>query len=124
MPAIKTIFCIDDEPEILELVDMLINEVVHAETIMFPSAESALEAMKYKSPDLILMDVMMQGMNGVEAFRCIRANPKFKDTPIVFVTARARESDLDEYEKLGAPVITKPFDIYQFKDLINLLLIS
>jgi CheY-like chemotaxis protein len=72
--------------------------------------ESALEDIKTRRPDLILLDVMMPGMDGYEVCRRLKADPQTRDIPIIFVTAKSDESDETMGLELGAvDYITKPF---------------
>ena len=62
-------------------------------------------------PDLIILDVMMPGMDGIETYNLLRAIPDLADTPVVFMTAQAMNHEMDRYRALGAAdVIAKPFD--------------
>lgn len=69
--------------------------------------------------DAILMDIKMPGMDGLEATRRLRANPKTRSTPIVIVSGLAMESDREEGMKAGADAyVTKP---YGFQELLDVL---
>ena len=72
--------------------------------------ETALKAVAYKTPDLILLDIMMPGMDGYEVCRRLKASPETRDIPIVFLTAMSEEQDEARGLYLGAvDYITKPF---------------
>ncbi len=72
--------------------------------------ESALEDIKTRPPDLILLDVMMPDMDGYEVCRRLKADPQTRDIPIIFVTAKSDESDETKGLEIGAvDYITKPF---------------
>ncbi|MBW1841660.1 MAG: response regulator [Deltaproteobacteria bacterium] len=72
--------------------------------------ESALEDIKTRRPDLILLDVMMPDMDGYEVCRRLKADPQTRDIPIIFVTAKSDESDETKGLEIGAvDYITKPF---------------
>lgn len=99
---------------------MLLRTILQAAGYPKPhEAESALEAVdlleldpEAQGPppfDLILMDVVMPGMNGIEATRAIKADPRFKQTPIILITGHEDESDLDGALEAGAAdFIRKP----------------
>lgn len=102
------ILLVDDEPDILEFLSYnLIKEGYEVTT-----AENGLESIKKAKvvkPDLILMDVMMPEMDGIEACEEIRKIPSFKKTLIVFLTARTEEfSQLAAYDSGADDYITKP----------------
>jgi len=74
------------------------------------NGEAALKTVAYKTPDLILLDIMMPGMDGYEVCRRLKASPKTRDIPIVFLTAMSEEEDEAKGLALGAAdYITKPF---------------
>jgi two-component system, sensor histidine kinase and response regulator len=70
-----------------------------------------LEQVERRMPDLLLLDIQMPEMNGIEACRQLKANPRFKDIPIIFLTAKADSYDVVDGFKTGAvDYITKPFN--------------
>ena len=76
-------------------------------------AENGLAALEKlePAPDLILLDVMMPGMNGLEACAKIKADPATKMIPIFMITAKSQLADIEEAFKAGAnDYLTKPFD--------------
>lgn len=74
------------------------------------SGENALEIVRAKSPDLVLLDISMPGMDGLEALRTLRAHAQ--NLPVIFLTARRRELDEVVGLELGADdYVTKPFDL-------------
>jgi two-component system alkaline phosphatase synthesis response regulator PhoP len=103
-----TILLVDDEPDILEIVRYnLIGEGYTVET-----AENGLEAIsqaKKVKPQLIIMDVMMPKMDGIEACEKIRAIPELSETVITFLTARGEDySQMAGFEAGADDYITKP----------------
>jgi two-component system phosphate regulon response regulator PhoB len=105
----KTILAVDDERDILELLKYNLSKdgykVVTAE-----SGESALEVIRESNPDLILLDLMLPGMNGLEICRVIKENAQTKHIPIVMLTAKGEEADIVAGLEIGAEdYITKPF---------------
>lgn len=119
---LKHIFCVDDDPHMLNLIHMLLEDIAGVRVHLFTNAYQALDMMRDLIPDLVLLDVMMPEMNGVVAYKRMQDNEKLKNTKVVFVTARNRTSDLEDYKKLGVPTITKPFDPQEFKDLVGMIL--
>lgn len=103
-----TILLVDDEPDILEIVRYnLTGEGYNVET-----AENGLEAIsqaKKVKPQLIIMDVMMPKMDGIEACEKIRAIPELSETVITFLTARGEDySQMAGFEAGADDYITKP----------------
>jgi CheY-like chemotaxis protein len=84
---------------------------------------SALRALEQRRPDVILLDVMMPAMSGMEVLDRIRANPQFTGIPVILVTAKSADEDLLEGYKFGADYyITKPFTPRQLLYGIGLVL--
>lgn len=118
----KNIFCIDDDPNMLRLLQSVLEDMENVKVHQFVNAYSAILAMRDIRPDLVLLDVMMPEMNGVVTYNKIRSDEKLKDVKVVFVTARKRETDMKQYKELGVPAITKPIDLLEFRNLIQVLL--
>jgi CheY-like chemotaxis protein len=104
---------VDDEPDIREVA------VISLEldpTIKVRAAESGPQALELVAggdwrPDVVLLDVMMPGMDGPSVLKALRLLEPTRDTPVVFITARAQSHERNRFLDLGAVgVITKPFD--------------
>jgi two-component system alkaline phosphatase synthesis response regulator PhoP len=102
------ILCVDDEPDILEILKYnLSNEGYNVSTAA--DGKSAIEIAYNISPNLIIMDVMMPNMDGIEACEKLRSDEKFNDTIIMFLTARGEDySHVAAYEAGADDYITKP----------------
>ncbi|EQB40194.1 hypothetical protein M947_02350 [Sulfurimonas hongkongensis] len=105
-----SILAVDDEPFNLDLIEAAFMEYTNVEIINAINAKEALEHLEQKKFDVVLLDISMPMMDGIEALKIIKQNPKLKLLPILMVTANTeRES---EALKLGASdFITKPYDI-------------
>ncbi len=128
---VKRILIVDDSPKDVELTIAALREKNLAnEVIVAEDGEEALDYL-YKrgkfadekgTPAVILLDIKMPKMNGIEVLREIRSNPKFKLIPVIMVTSSHEEKDLVESYKLGAnSYVVKPVDIVQFIDAIKAL---
>lgn len=103
------ILVVDDNPKNLQLISTVVSEAGYKVSAV-NSAENALKYLNLKSPDLILLDVMMPGMNGYEACRIIKSDEKLKEIPIIFLTAKNETEDIVTGFSLGAvDYISKPF---------------
>lgn len=112
MPELEKncVLIVDDSLENLELISGLLNDLY---TVMAaPSGETALKAVEAKkSPDLILLDVMMPGIDGYEVCRQLKENPKTQDIPIIFLTSKTEIDDETKGFECGAvDFITKPIN--------------
>lgn len=111
IPKLKNIVCIDDEPDILELISLTLQTVGEYKVSAFLSSVSALNSIDVLDVDLIIIDGMMPEISGMEALIEIRKKPQFEKTPVIFMTARVQPKEQQEYLDLGAiSVISKPFD--------------
>ena len=102
------ILCVDDEPDILEILKYnLSNEGYNVSTAA--DGKSAIEMDNNISPNLIIMDVMMPNMDGIEACEKLRSDEKFNDTIIMFLTARGEDySHVAAYDAGADDYVTKP----------------
>ncbi len=104
-----SILIVDDTPTNLEvLVDYFMDKGY--EVFVASDGEGALEQLGYIDPDLVLLDVMMPGMDGFETCKRLKADPKLKDVPVIFMTALTDTSDkLKGFQAGAVDYITKPF---------------
>ena len=110
MSAIR-ILHVDDEPDIREIVDMSLGLNADFEVRACSCGADAVATAAEWSPFLILLDVMMPGMDGPATLAQLRKNPRTADIPVLFMTARAQEREVQQLIALGAQgVISKPFD--------------
>ena len=102
------ILCVDDEPDILEILKYnLSNEGYNVSTAS--DGKSAIEMANNITPNLIIMDVMMPNMDGIEACEKLRSDEKFNDTIIMFLTARGEDySHVAAYDAGADDYVTKP----------------
>lgn len=117
--ARKTILIADDEPDIVETIKFLVESEGFNCLTAF-DGEEALNLAKEHRPDLIILDVMMPKINGYKVSRLLKFDVKYKDIPVLMVTARTQEEDRLIGEETGADeYITKPFDIDSILEKIN-----
>jgi len=99
----------EDERDIRDLVAFTLRFAGH-EVFAAANGEEAVEMAPKVNPDLILMDVRMPRMTGYQACKAMKANPDLKDIPVVFLTARGQESEIQEGLDAGAEeYLLKPF---------------
>ncbi len=106
--AKKTILVVDDEQDLLDLIEYNLKKegfnVLKAE-----NGEEGIAVAKEGRPDLILLDIMMPKMDGLEAVEIMRKDQDLKKTPIIFLTARSDEkTEVEGLNKGGDDYITKP----------------
>lgn len=102
------ILVVDDEKDILELLEYNLEREGYQIKVAMDGA-SALRIAENFIPDIVLLDIMMPGTDGVETCRLLRLNPKLVDTHIIFLTARSEEySEVAAFEVGADDYITKP----------------
>ena len=107
--AKESILVVDDEREILELVKYNLAKEGYS-VVCVETGEDALSAARLKLPDLVLLDLMLPGVDGLEVCRKLKADPKTQDIPVVMLTAKGGEADIVAGLELGADdYVTKPF---------------
>ncbi|MFK7883872.1 MAG: response regulator [Phycisphaerales bacterium] len=106
-----TVVVVDDEPDLLELVAYNIGQDGH-EVITATDGISALEAVRSRLPDVVVLDVMMPGLSGLEVAKRLRSQTETASIPIIMLTARAEEKQELEGLDAGADdYISKPFSM-------------
>lgn len=108
MNIVKKILIADDEPDILEI--LLFNlQGEGYDVVTARNGDEAIEAAKKHQPNLIILDVMMPGKNGIEVCNILRLQPAFRDTLIIFLSALSDESTEIKGLETGADdYLTKP----------------
>jgi two-component system, OmpR family, alkaline phosphatase synthesis response regulator PhoP len=107
--SMDSILVVEDEDDIAELIRYNLEKEHYGVTVA-SSGEKGVDAARRSRPDLVLLDLMLPGMNGLEVCRALKADRATKDIPIVMVTARGEETDIVTGLELGAEdYVTKPF---------------
>ncbi len=118
----KKILIVDDEPDILEFLQYNLRKEGY-QVITASDGQQAIQVAEREKPHLILLDIMMPEMDGVEACRLLRSRKEFDDTPIAFLTARDEDfSQIAALDVGGDDYITKPIKPRVLVSRINALL--
>lgn len=105
----KQILVVDDEEGILELISFNLTKEGY-DVICTPTGEKALDVIGTERPDLVVLDLMLPGINGLEVAKTLKNDPGTRDIPIVMLTAKGEEADIVAGLELGADdYVTKPF---------------
>lgn len=123
MSAVKQkILIVDDEPDILELVEYNLKKEGY-QVFVANNGQEGIALAKKVHPDLIILDIMMPKMDGIEACRLMRAIPEFKNTFMVFLTARSEEySEIAGFNVGADDYIAKPIKPRALVSRINAIL--
>ena len=104
-----TVLVVDDDRDIRELVAMKLK-LDGIDVLEAPNGLAALEVLRANEVDLVILDLMMPVMDGVETCRAIRANDSWKSLPVIMLTARAQSDDVEHGFDIGATdYVIKPF---------------
>ena len=107
------IYVAEDDDNIREILRCTLDSYGYA-TRVFDSAPQLLEAVREQLPDLILMDIMMPEMDGLQALRLLKQDRRTAGVPVIFLTAKSSEIDKVKGLDLGAEdYITKPFGLLE-----------
>ena len=112
----------EDEPDIRELVAFTLRFAGH-EVTATSNGEEALNQASVMVPDLILMDVRMPRMTGYDACRAMKADPELRDIPVVFLSAKGQDSEIQTGLAAGAEeYLLKPFAPDQLTERVRAIL--
>ncbi len=110
-PVIKRVLLVDDEPLILRVAQMSLQKARSWEILLARSGQDALATAIQERPDIILLDAMMPGLDGLATLRLLRRHPVSKVIPVVLFTAHPVAERAEEFRRHGAVgVLGKPFD--------------
>ncbi|ODR97602.1 hypothetical protein AUC69_10825 [Methyloceanibacter superfactus] len=117
---LQRICYIEDEPDIRSIAEFALTELGGFAVELYESGQQAIDKAPGFRPDLILLDVMMPGMDGIETFERLKEIPETEETPVIFMTAKAMQDEVKRYLSLGASaVIPKPFDPLNLPDQLR-----
>jgi DNA-binding response OmpR family regulator len=112
----------EDEPDIRELVAFTLRFAGY-EVVVAHNGEEAVQLAARELPDLALMDVRMPRMTGYDACRAIKAHPDLKDMPVVFLSAKGQEAEIESGLEAGAEeYLLKPFAPDQLIERVRAIL--
>ncbi len=105
------ILVVDDDPRLLHIVAMYLG-IEGYDVASASNGEEGLKQVDEHRPELVILDIMMPGMDGVEACRRIRANPETAHIPVLMFSALSGDDDVERARLAGAThLITKPFNL-------------
>ena len=111
----RRILIADDEQNIVISLEFLMKREGY-DVAVATDGEAALQAFAERTPDLVVLDVMLPKLNGFEVCRRLRAHPAWRETKVLMLTARGRDAEIAKGMEVGADIyMTKPFST---KDLV------
>lgn len=108
--AAQRVLVIDDEDDIREVAQICLTVMAGLDVILARTSHEGLTKAEKEQPDVILLDVMLPDMDGVETFQHLQANPLTQHIPVVLLTAKVQAADQRRFAGLGVKgLISKPF---------------
>jgi DNA-binding response OmpR family regulator len=118
----RSVLVVDDEPNIVLSLEFLLKQAGY-EVRVARSGEEAVKAVAERTPDLIVLDVMLPALDGFHVCETIRANPKLRAVRILMLTAKSRDVEREKALALGADdYITKPFSTRELVERVKSIL--
>ena len=117
----KTVLIVDDEPDIVNLTEKILK-LGKFKTLTCNNGKEALKVIedKYSEISLVLLDLMMPGVTGMEVLRTIKSNDMFKHILVILFTVKSFKEDIKKGKEMGADgYITKPFSGKQLLEYVN-----
>jgi two-component system alkaline phosphatase synthesis response regulator PhoP len=117
----KIILIVDDEPDIVNLTEKILK-LGKFNTLTCNNGKEALKVIedKYSEISLVLLDLMMPGVTGMEVLRTIKSNDMFKHILVILFTVKSFKEDIKKGKEMGADgYITKPFSGKQLLEYVN-----
>lgn len=117
----KTVVIVEDEPEAAEMFAEMMR-VTGFNVVQLYSSTPAMSTISAEQPDLVILDIMMPDVSGLEVLRYMRREPLLKDIPVVLVSAKSMPADIQEGMDAGASsYLTKPVGFLELKDAVEKL---
>ena len=116
------ILFVDDDEDIRTIAHLSLTAVGGWQVTLADSGSLALEKAVQDPPDLIILDMMMPGMDGLATLQRLRDDERTASIPVIFLTAKVQKTEVDRYRSVGAGLIVKPFDPMKLPDEIRRVL--
>ena len=116
----KKIFVVEDDQKNLDLFLAILNTMPNLEIMTEMDGQRAFEQIKKEPPDIIILDIHLPRMSGIDIYRELKKIEKFKTIPIIAVTALAMKGDKERILEAGFDAyISKPIIIKEFRNILN-----
>ena len=122
--ALRSILFVDDDEDIRTIAHLSLTAVGGWQVRLATSGLQAIELAVQDPPDLVILDMMMPGMDGLATLQRLRGDARTSSIPVIFLTAKVQKTEVDRYRAVGAGLIAKPFDPMRLPDEIRRILPS
>ena len=118
--TMHTVLCVEDNPSSLKLLGSIIERIPGSAMISAHTGELGVDLAEIHRPNVILMDINLPGISGIEALKRLKASSATKDIPVIALTARASKKDKTQGLEAGfAEYLTKPINVEEVTSAIN-----
>lgn len=118
--VLEKVMHVEDDESIRAVAEIALTDVAGLTLLSCDSGQSALAQAEAFAPQLILLDVMMPQMDGLQTLAALRLLPTLQHTPVVFMTAKIQQAEKQRYLDAGAiGIIEKPFEPMELGDILN-----
>jgi CheY-like chemotaxis protein/nitrogen-specific signal transduction histidine kinase/HPt (histidine-containing phosphotransfer) domain-containing protein len=118
--AMRTVLYVEDNPANLKLIGQIIARRANSRLLTATDGESGIKLARTHHPDVILMDINLPGISGIEALQSLREDPATADIPVVALSANAMPDDIEKGQVAGFfRYLTKPINIDDFSDALD-----
>ncbi|MEM7073878.1 MAG: response regulator [Pseudomonadota bacterium] len=115
----RKVLLIEDEQNIIEAVSFILSRDGW-DVFTHSNGHDAIEAVRYRAPDLVILDVMLPGKSGFDILQEIRSDDRFNGLPVLMLSARGQAKDMEMAERAGASrYMTKPFSNADVLDAVR-----
>jgi len=117
---VKKIIIVEDQPAAADLFEEMLTTNQQYQVIKIHSSTGALAVIRAESPDLVLLDLMMPDVSGLEVLRFMRREPGLQQIPVVIVSAKTLPIDIRTGMQAGATAyLTKPVDMTRLRETVE-----
>ena len=115
----KTVVIVEDEPDAAEMFGEMMR-VTGFDVVKLNSSTPAISTITAEKPDLVILDIMMPDVSGLDVLRYMRGEPDLKDIPVILVSAKSMPTDIQEGMNAGASTyLTKPVGFLELKSAVE-----
>jgi DNA-binding response OmpR family regulator len=115
----QRVLIVDDDPRLVRVVAMYLS-IEGYDVVTATDADAALAEVDKQCPDLVILDIMMVGLDGIEVCTRIRTNPRTAEIPVIMFSAISADHDVERARLAGANhMITKPFNLVGLGALVR-----
>lgn len=120
MRELERVLLVDDDPDLRAIGELSLSSVGGLDVRCAASGVDALTMANADRPDVVLLDLMMPGLDGLATLAKLKEDPATRDIPVIFLSAKVGAHELEHYRELGAKgILQKPFDPMTLPDEVR-----